>query len=271
MNNKHSRGIWNNQSRHYLNLLGLFLFSSFSTLKAETTFEYLADRTEQRGSIQLNWFKEKSSGFSFFRIVSGISFDKVLTTNTLLKTYHDEYSQRFLDCKNTSDHTKSGIESLDASINYSSQYLLSFTFRSSSFCDGMKTVNIETTSHLYDLDTLEEMKLNDILNTNLSSNLAAAEYQKLKDKNILTVKEIRDLAFNNEGWPLVKHTDPESCDYYNLNRWSTNNWTFTGKGVEFYPSFPMISKTVCERPFLISFEQLDRYMKQTFTDNFGIL
>ncbi len=134
----------------------------------------------------------------------------------------------------------------------------------------MKSLNYETTSYLYDLNTFEKVKLENIFNYNYSTKLEADEYQKLNAQNILTNKAIRDLAFKVEGWQLLENTDQESCNYFKIDIWNTSNWILTDNGIIFYPYFPLISKTLCERPFLIPIAELNRYKKQSFTYSLGL-
>lgn len=231
---------------------------------AETRLSYSPDKVESINNIELQWLKENSSGFSLFRLRSGINQHKITGINNILENLHKEFALFFLGCEDViSNSTRSGVEELRATINYLSNNLLSFTISTSSFCKGMKTINVETRHYFYDLNSLKQLKLDDILNIEYSPKLEAEAYKKLDDKNILSPKGIRHLVFIQEGWPEVAHTDTESCDYYNHFSWP-GEWNYTNKGIIFYPSFSTMERIVCMRPFLIPFDQLDRFKHLSF-------
>ena len=241
----------------------LLFLGGVNTVSAENPFKYLYQKTDTVDGFNLDWSKEQKTGVTLFRIKSGLSDNKkTKTINLLLKKIHDEEVRQYPNCKNISDYNYS------PRVDYISQDVLGFTISHGYYCEGMPYTYFDTVSYLYDLNKGVKLKLNDVLNINASSNLEDDDFQKLDNKNILTLHKIRELIFTNENWVLEEPINDDSCNYYDLAIWRNENWAFTKKGIVIYPSFPTMSRLVCKRPFLISFEQLSRLKNSEFKYNF---
>jgi hypothetical protein len=188
--------------------------------------------------------------------------------NPVLNKFQCDNVLNQLGCSSGFEYSKGKNIEYKIDINFINDNLLGFNTFSSWYCGGTHP-DFGGQGTLLDLKSGEEYTIDDILAFDKSVTVE-------NSSNFTKFSSYRALFFAPKLYQIINKTEffqkPDSdegdvCDYTSLEIWNFPSWNFTEDGIEFTPIFDRAMRS-CEASFLVKFEDLKKYKKDSFPYNF---
>ena len=218
---------------------------------------FIKDSTTRKRNFFLDWYHEKYSGISLFRLRKKTMDARINKINRELEAMHVIESNAALSC--TSPIVESQYD-LQIDHLFMNNDLLSINLVSSFYCGGAHP-DFGSTGYNFDLHTGTLLELEDILWFGKRARPAA---------NTIAWFNYRDSVFAPKLIAVLKKLYPgkmkttiseDECDYSNPEVWSIPNWYFTPKGLYLGAYFARYARS-CDEPewSVIPYKILKKYI-----------
>jgi hypothetical protein len=275
-------GTWSNtQGKSFPVKLSLINFSNYKSTLSESYYgdeklnlvklkflEFKKQKTTFYKNKAIDWYSEKHCNVPFFRLGDNFSEKNKIAVNPVLEKTHIKNAIWQLNCLSYNYYNTGENISFETDFTFLNDNLLGFKIFSDWYCGGAYPDN-GATGYLIDLNTGKNYELDDIIafdksvTTEKESNFDSfVKYRK----NYFAPK-LFAIIDGEQHFQKPKDNEEEPCDLTDLDRWwGDETWIYTGKGIEFTPSFPHAMRA-CEETFLVSFEKLKKYKNPKFKYN----
>ncbi|PIF30195.1 hypothetical protein CLU81_0604 [Flavobacterium sp. 9] len=274
------KGTWSNtQGKTFAVKLSPIDFSNYKSTLSENyldeklnlirfkLFEFKKQKTTVYKNKKIVWYTEKHCNVRFFRLGDNFSEKSKNVVNPLLEKMQIENILDQFNCSFNLHNTLPGYIEYDTSITFLSNNLLGFKISSEWHCGGPYPDH-GTEGYLIDLNTGKNYGIDNIIafDKSVTTEKESNFDHFVKYKQTYFAPKL--YAIINSEQHFKKPTPEWSCDMTNLDWWwSSGNWVYTEKGIEFTPSFPHAMKA-CAKPFLVPFQKLKKYKNSKFPYQF---
>ncbi len=221
-------------------------------LKKEDAYSYIKilglsftrDTSAQKGTQQLEWYKEKYSGIIMPRLKSGYQPAVLKKINSVLLEKHLLESNNFLDCS----ADRYGEYELSVDETFIHRNVFSININVGYYCGGAHP-DFGSEGLNFNGQTGDLLKLDDVIWFGKTKPPAEESNDWFDYRNKVFAPKIVELLTKIYPTEMKRPagTDDDQCDYADPEAWDFPNWHFTEKGLYLGAYFARVAR-VCDSP-----------------------
>lgn len=241
-----------------------------------SNIELVKGKTEKFNDTTLQWYTEKKSDISYFRITNGYTEEEMTNINKILADNQMKDISESLSCSgNTPNAGEYSEYNLDIKPRFSDKNFISYSANYSYYCGGAHpdfglsgvTINVKSGT-IVNLDDIlwfgkSEEKLK-------KSEGGWSDEESVYFNNIYAPKVVEILT---KIYPKqMKETDKDYLDepiYGNTDPWVFGSWYLTKKGIYVGAVFPRVARAFDNPDWsVIPYKNIEQYIRPDFKEYF---